>query len=406
MTMLSSSWASLPACSSASAHYLRPIALAIRRPDVQPWDIFGPRRSFIAERDQQHLAALMAVAVAGMMNVSGLSKRIDARCLAWSDTRTRAGNKPSPSLPLPAGQSSRLGRCRHHIFLLSPFYDGFRRTRCGRSYELVAAELASSADHSAVSLFILFGVSGGVSISNCSSPGSFGHPDGGGLAFHTWWYVSAPRRRCGATKQSWGDVLAALKGRRLGACSTASSHHLTDLKFGITTLTETATVVAAVYSCSWPSSSPELKVRRFSIIRRSLPPRTPASSCSLVAALAADHHCRPAGRSLLPKPLMGMNTYCCLAVIMHPPVRRRLVMDLSPIILIPYPNCCRWLLDRDQRGSLQRDLHRMQLSRPELPRRWVPCSAMKPGPLSNDWVVRGVITFLLSYNVIPTSDDL
>ena len=93
--------------------------------------------------------------------------------------------------------------------------------------------------------FILFGVSGGVSISKLFLAGIVpGILMGAGLAF-TWWLVSRDETAMVHDKQSWGDVLLALKE---GVWALFLPFIIIfGLKFGIFTPTEAA-VVAAVYS--------------------------------------------------------------------------------------------------------------------------------------------------------------
>lgn len=186
--------------------------------------------------------------------------------------------------------------------------------------------------------FILFGVAGGVSISKLFLAGIVpGILMGMGLAF-TWWFVSRRDTAQVHDKQSWADVMAALKEGIWALFLPAII--IFGLKFGIFTPTEAA-VVAAVYSLFVAIVIyRELKVGQVFDVLVAATKSTGIVMFLVAAALAAAWLITiadlPGEMVELLKPLMGNQTLLMLAMIAIL-FAVGCVMDLSPIILILTP---------------------------------------------------------------------
>jgi tripartite ATP-independent transporter DctM subunit len=186
--------------------------------------------------------------------------------------------------------------------------------------------------------FILFGVAGGVSISKLFLAGIVpGILMGMGLAF-TWWWVSRHDTAQVHDKQSWADVMAALKEGIWALFLPAII--IFGLKFGIFTPTEAA-VVAAVYSLFVAIVIyRELKVGQVFDVLVAATKSTGIVMFLVAAALAAAWLITiadlPGEMVELLKPLMGSQTLLMLAMIAIL-FAVGCVMDLSPIILILTP---------------------------------------------------------------------
>ena len=186
--------------------------------------------------------------------------------------------------------------------------------------------------------FILFGVAGGVSISKLFLAGIVpGILMGMGLAF-TWWLVSRHDTAQVHDKQSWADVMAALKEGIWALFLPAII--IFGLKFGIFTPTEAA-VVAAVYSLFVAIVIyRELKVGQVFDVLVAATKSTGIVMFLVAAALAAAWLITiadlPGEMVELLKPLMGNQTLLMLAMIAIL-FAVGCVMDLSPIILILTP---------------------------------------------------------------------
>jgi tripartite ATP-independent transporter DctM subunit len=186
--------------------------------------------------------------------------------------------------------------------------------------------------------FILFGVAGGVSISKLFLAGIVpGILMGMGLAF-TWWWVSRHDSAQVHDKQSWADVMAALKEGIWALFLPAII--IFGLKFGIFTPTEAA-VVAAVYSLFVAIVIyRELKVGQVFDVLVAATKSTGIVMFLVAAALAAAWLITiadlPGEMVELLKPLMGNQTLLMLAMIAIL-FAVGCVMDLSPIILILTP---------------------------------------------------------------------
>ena len=186
--------------------------------------------------------------------------------------------------------------------------------------------------------FILFGVAGGVSISKLFLAGIVpGILMGMGLAF-TWWLVSRHDTAQVHDKQSWADVIAALK-EGIWALFLPGII-IFGLKFGIFTPTEAA-VVAAVYSLFVAIVIyRELKVGQVFDVLVAATKSTGIVMFLVAAALAAAWLITiadlPGQMVELLQPLMGSQTLLMLAMIAIL-FAVGCVMDLSPIILILTP---------------------------------------------------------------------
>lgn len=186
--------------------------------------------------------------------------------------------------------------------------------------------------------FILFGVAGGVSISKLFLAGIVpGILMGMGLAF-TWWFVSRRDTAQVHDKQSWAEVMAALKEGIWALFLPAII--IFGLKFGIFTPTEAA-VVAAVYSLFVAIVIyRELKVGQVFDVLVAATKSTGIVMFLVAAALAAAWLITiadlPGEMVELLKPLMGNQTLLMLAMIAIL-FAVGCVMDLSPIILILTP---------------------------------------------------------------------
>lgn len=186
--------------------------------------------------------------------------------------------------------------------------------------------------------FILFGVAGGVSISKLFLAGIVpGILMGMGLAF-TWWWVSRHDSAQVHDKQSWADVMAALKEGIWALFLPAII--IFGLKFGIFTPTEAA-VVAAVYSLFVAIVIyRELKIGQVFDVLVAATKSTGIVMFLVAAALAAAWLITiadlPGQMVELLQPLMGSQTLLMLAMIAIL-FAVGCVMDLSPIILILTP---------------------------------------------------------------------
>ena len=186
--------------------------------------------------------------------------------------------------------------------------------------------------------FILFGVAGGVSISKLFLAGIVpGILMGMGLAF-TWWWVSRHDSAQVHDKQSWADVMAALKEGIWALFLPAII--IFGLKFGIFTPTEAA-VVAAVYSLFVAIVIyRELKVGQVFDVLVAAIKSTGIVMFLVAAALTAAWLITiadlPGEMVELLQPLMGNQTLLMLAMIAIL-FAVGCVMDLSPIILILTP---------------------------------------------------------------------
>ena len=186
--------------------------------------------------------------------------------------------------------------------------------------------------------FILFGVSGGVSISKLFLAGIVpGILMGEGSAC-TWWLLSRNDHTQVQEKKDWGDVAVALKEGIWALFLPAII--IFGLKFGIFTPTEAA-VVAAVYSLFVAIVIyRELKIGQLFEVFVSATKSTGIVMFLVAAALTAAWLITiadlPGEMVELLKPLMGNQTVLMLAM-MAILFAVGCVMDLSPIILILTP---------------------------------------------------------------------
>ncbi len=186
--------------------------------------------------------------------------------------------------------------------------------------------------------FILFGVSGGVSISKLFLAGIVpGILMGAGLAC-TWWLLSRNDHTQVQEKKNWSDVAVALKEGIWALFLPAII--IFGLKFGIFTPTEAA-VVAAVYSLFVAIVIyRELKIGQLFEVFVSATKSTGIVMFLVAAALTAAWLITiadlPGEMVELLKPLMGNQTVLMLAM-MAILFAVGCVMDLSPIILILTP---------------------------------------------------------------------
>ena len=274
-----------------------------------------------------------------VMNVGGLSKRIVRVALALVGHRKGGLGYVTivASCLLASLSGSAVADAAALATLLVPMMisAGHRR---GQACGLVAAGGIIGPIIPPSIPFILFGVSGGVSISKLFLAGIVpGILMGAGLAF-TWWYVSRHDDVAVHDKQSWSDVLAALKEGIWALFLPAII--IFGLKFGIFTPTEAA-VVAAVYSMFVAIVIyKELKFTQIFDVLVTATKSTGIVMFLVAAALAAAWLITiadlPGQMVELLKPLMGNQTLLLLAIVAIL-FAVGCVMDLSPIILILTP---------------------------------------------------------------------
>ena len=181
-----------------------------------------------------------------VMNVGGLSKRIVKVALALVGHRKGGLGYVAivASVLLASLSGSAVADAAALATLLVPMMISAGHNQ-GQSCGLVAAGGIIGPIIPPSIPFILFGVAGGVSISKLFLAGIVpGLLLGIGLAF-TWWLVSRNETAQVHDKQSWANVLVALKEGIWALFLPAII--IFGLKFGIFTPTEAA-VVAAVYS--------------------------------------------------------------------------------------------------------------------------------------------------------------
>ncbi len=274
-----------------------------------------------------------------VMNVGGLSKRIVRVALALVGHRKGGLGYVTivASCLLASLSGSAVADAAALATLLVPMMVSAGHGR-GQSCGLVAAGGIIGPIIPPSIPFILFGVSGGVSISKLFLAGIVpGILMGAGLAF-AWWYVSRHDDVAVHDKQSWGDVLAALKEGIWALFLPAII--IFGLKFGIFTPTEAA-VVAAVYSLFVAIVIyKELKFTQIFDVLVTATKSTGIVMFLVAAALAAAWLITiadlPGQMVELLKPLMGNQTLLLLAIVAIL-FAVGCVMDLSPIILILTP---------------------------------------------------------------------
>jgi len=274
-----------------------------------------------------------------VMNVGGLSKRIVRVALALVGHRKGGLGYVTivASCLLASLSGSAVADAAALATLLVPMMVSAGHGR-GQSCGLVAAGGIIGPIIPPSIPFILFGVSGGVSISKLFLAGIVpGILMGAGLAF-AWWYVSRHDDVAVHDKQSWGDVLAALKEGIWALFLPAII--IFGLKFGIFTPTEAA-VVAAVYSMFVAIVIyKELKFTQIFDVLVTATKSTGIVMFLVAAALAAAWLITiadlPGQMVELLKPLMGNQTLLLLAIVAIL-FAVGCVMDLSPIILILTP---------------------------------------------------------------------
>ena len=274
-----------------------------------------------------------------VMNVGGLSKRIVKVALSLVGHRKGGLGYVAivASVLLASLSGSAVADAAALATLLVPMMVSAGHGR-GQSCGLVAAGGIIGPIIPPSIPFILFGVSGGVSISKLFLAGIVpGILMGIGLAF-TWWYVARHDTALVHEKQGWGDVMIALKEGVWALFLPAII--IFGLKFGIFTPTEAA-VVAAVYSLFVAIVIyRELKVSQIFDVLVTATKSTGIVMFLVAAALAAAWLITiadlPGQMVELLKPLMGNQTLLLLAMVAIL-FAVGCVMDLSPIILILTP---------------------------------------------------------------------
>ncbi len=274
-----------------------------------------------------------------VMNVGGLSKRIVKVALALVGHRKGGLGYVAivASVLLASLSGSAVADAAALATLLVPMMVSAGHGR-GQSCGLVAAGGIIGPIIPPSIPFILFGVSGGVSISKLFLAGIVpGILMGLGLAF-TWWFVSRNDTAQVHDKQSWSDVLIALKEGIWALFLPAII--IFGLKFGIFTPTEAA-VVAAVYSMFVAIVIyRELRVSQIFEVLVTATKSTGIVMFLVASALAAAWLITiadlPGQMVELLQPLMGNQTLLLLAMIAIL-FAVGCVMDLSPIILILTP---------------------------------------------------------------------
>lgn len=274
-----------------------------------------------------------------VMNVGGLSKRIVKVALALVGHRKGGLGYVAivASVLLASLSGSAVADAAALATLLVPMMVSAGHGR-GQSCGLVAAGGIIGPIIPPSIPFILFGVSGGVSISKLFLAGIVpGILMGAGLAF-TWWYVSRNDTAQVHDKQSWSEVLIALKEGIWALFLPAII--IFGLKFGIFTPTEAA-VVAAVYSMFVAIVIyRELRVSQIFDVLVTATKSTGIVMFLVASALAAAWLITiadlPGQMVELLQPLMGNQTLLLLAMVAIL-FAVGCVMDLSPIILILTP---------------------------------------------------------------------
>ena len=274
-----------------------------------------------------------------VMNVGGLSKRIVKVALSLVGHRKGGLGYVAivASVLLASLSGSAVADAAALATLLVPMMVSAGHGR-GQSCGLVAAGGIIGPIIPPSIPFILFGVSGGVSISKLFLAGIVpGILMGIGLAF-TWWYVARHDTALVHEKQGWGDVMIALKEGVWALFLPAII--IFGLKFGIFTPTEAA-VVAAVYSLFVAIVIyRELKVSQIFDVLVTATKSTGIVMFLVAAALAAAWLITiadlPGQMVELLKPLMGNQTLLLLAMVAIL-FAVGCVMDLSQIILILTP---------------------------------------------------------------------
>lgn len=274
-----------------------------------------------------------------VMNVGGLSKRIVKVALALVGHRKGGLGYVAivASVLLASLSGSAVADAAALATLLIPMMVAAGH-RPGQSCGLIAAGGIIGPIIPPSIPFILFGVSGGVSISKLFLAGIVpGILMGAGLAF-TWWLVSRKETAMVHEKQSWRDVLIALKE---GVWALFLPFIIIfGLKFGIFTPTEAA-VVAAVYSLFVAIVIyRELKVSQVFNVLVTATKSTGIVMFLVASALAAAWLITiadlPGQMVELLQPLMGNQTLLLLAMVAIL-FAVGCVMDLTPIVLILTP---------------------------------------------------------------------